>query len=625
MRGARRGLLSSTAVVLALLAGPALPGAAGGVALAHAQLVASTPGAGTTVPESPTEIRLIFSEPLEAQVTSLDVVTEDGTIVLSRAGEIDPDDPYALVVDDPALPDGVYSLTWRTLSQTDGHTAEGFLTFGVGAGESALPATGGGMTHTESDPAAVAGRWLTYVGLLLALGVAVFHRVVVRDGPMPRPLVRLLAAGLAVSALATLAAAVAAALETGSAGEYLVATRNGGLQVARAAAAAVGAGALLVVPRRSAGGVAMATGLVGIGLLVAAGHAALPGTVAIIGQVVHVAAAAVWIGGLAGLLALLLRPSLLTAKPHPTFRTVLPRFSALALVSIGLVGLTGVHAAWVHTGALVDPGTDYGRALLLKSGLAIGAFALGGINFLDGGRMLGWVGGFRTRLGIEALAAAGVLVVTAVLATTAPTEEVAGVPIEPIPDAFGEVAPGMSMEVSPGRPGVNRVTVTTTDAMAGSVNLALALERLDDGTTTRVPLTLEAMAGMEGMDHGGLVMPATDGTADWIADALVLPAESSWDTNVLILSSEGTELSRQRFAFALSDGGVDDGRVRSLATPATGVAALLILGGALGLGLGLGGMALPRCEAVASRISLIGGGLVALVLGILVGAARLLA
>ena len=58
--------LAGAISVLVLLVGPALPGSAGGRALAHAQLVASSPGAGTTVPEPPAEIRLIFSEPLEA-------------------------------------------------------------------------------------------------------------------------------------------------------------------------------------------------------------------------------------------------------------------------------------------------------------------------------------------------------------------------------------------------------------------------------------------------------------------------------------------------------------------------------------------------------------------------------
>ena len=623
MRPPRWWHIASAIALLAMLVAPAWPGAAGSRVLAHSQLVASSPAAGTTVAESPAEIRLIFSEPLESQVTSLDVAAQDGTAVLSRAGEIDPEDPYALVVTDPQLSDGVYSLTWRTLSAADGHTAEGFLTFAVGEQRVLPQAADGGMTHTDADPLRVIGRWITYLGLLLAFGIAIFHRVVIHEGAMPRRLVQLLAAGLALSALATVVMAIVAGLETPSAGNYLTGTRNGALQLARAAVAAIGAVALLTIPPRLAGIAAGGAGLAGIVLLVVSGHsAALPGFVPIFGQVVHVVAAAIWIGGLSGLLVLTLRPRLLTSTSPPGMRTCVPRFSALALVSIGLIGLTGVYSAWLQTGALVTFDTEYGRTLLLKSVLAAAAIGLGGLNYLDGGRLLARLAGFRPRLMVEVATAAAVLLVTALLATTPPTEEVNGVAIQPIPDAFGEVAPGMGMEVAPGRPGLNRVAVTTSEAMAG-VNLELALDRLDDGSTTRVPLTHEGMIGMEGVGHAGMDMGSPDGTIDWIADSLVLPAGSDWDTSVRILSTDGAEISRQRFAFTVNDTGIDEGRVTTLLEPPVAIALLLVLGGAVGVGLGLGGMALPRCEAAASRLALIGGGATSVILGALIGGSRL--
>ena len=131
-------------------------------------------------------------------------------------------------------------------------------------------------------------------------------------------------------------------------------------------------------------------------------------------------------------------------------------------------------------------------------------------------------------------------------------------PIEPIPDAFGEVAPGMSMQVSPGRPGVNRIVVTTIDAMAGAAALELSLDDLEAGTTTRVPLALE---GMTGMDHagGGMGMrhETDDGTIDWTADALVLPAGSQWDTSVLVLERRRQRARRASASrFALDDEGI---------------------------------------------------------------------
>ena len=56
-----------------------------------------------------------------------------------------------------------------------------------------------------------------------------------------------------------------------------------------------------------------------------------------------------------------------------------------------------------------------------------------------------------------------------------------------MPDAFGEVAPGMTMEVIPGRPGVNRIVVRTPEAMVAVDRMELGLEDLDKGTSTSVP------------------------------------------------------------------------------------------------------------------------------------------
>ena len=86
MRFPRWWRLSGVIAFMAMLAAPAFPGGAGSHVLAHAQLVASSPGAGAIVAESPAELRLIFSEVLEAQVTSLDVVAQDGTSILRAAG-----------------------------------------------------------------------------------------------------------------------------------------------------------------------------------------------------------------------------------------------------------------------------------------------------------------------------------------------------------------------------------------------------------------------------------------------------------------------------------------------------------------------------------------------------------
>ena len=564
MRVPRWWRLAGVTAVLALLAIPAVPGV-GSRVLAHAQLVASSPASGAVLPESPDELRLVFSEPIEGEATSLDLAGLDGTSILERAGTVDPEDPYALVVTAPDLADGIYTLTWRSLSAADGHVADGFLYFGVGDVEGSLPVSSGHAVHGETDLVGVIGRWLTYVGLLAALGLATFQWLVLREGSMPRRLAQLLAAGLALAAIATLVTALASGIEAGTGAAYLFESRTGLLQVARAGVAALGAVLLLIGPERWARPVAITAGLAGIVLLIVAGHAsAVEGQAAIVAGVVHVASVGIWLGGVAGLLLLLVRPAWIAGSAPPPMRTAVPRFSALALASIGLVIATGAYSAWVETGSILPIGTEYGRTLILKSALVLGALAVGGLNYFDGGRMKNWLDGFPTRIKVEVLLGAAILVMSAVLATTPPVDEASGVAIEPVPDAFGEVAPGMTMEVIPGRPGVNRIVVRTPEAMVAVDRMELGLEDLDKGTSTSVPLVLEGMAGgesMPGMEHTTHVTPNPDGTIDWNAGAIVLPADSNWDASVRILTNDGTELQRQRFSFALDDAGISEGQV----------------------------------------------------------------
>ena len=69
--------------------------------------------------------------------------------------------------------------------------------------------------------------------------------------------------------------------------------------------------------------------------------------------------------------------------------------------------------------------TEYGRTLLMKIGLRDRGAGLGGLNYLDGGRMMGWLDGFRSRITVEVMLAATVLALTAALAITPPVEEAA--------------------------------------------------------------------------------------------------------------------------------------------------------------------------------------------------------
>ena len=129
----RRLLLALAAAAALLAAGPVTIGPAAQVALAHSQLLSSTPGSGEIVATSPAELRLVFSEPLDPRFSTADVLNGAGQPVVDHAGSPDPTDATVLVVPLPLLANGAYTVNWRALSAADGHATSGFISFGVGS------------------------------------------------------------------------------------------------------------------------------------------------------------------------------------------------------------------------------------------------------------------------------------------------------------------------------------------------------------------------------------------------------------------------------------------------------------------------------------------------------------
>jgi copper transport protein len=616
------GLAAACAATLALILAVAVVSPA----LAHAELVTSSPGAGEVVAEPPAELVLLFNEPLESGFSAVDVADAAGVSVVADAGTVDASDDHQLHVELPPLEDGVYTVTWRSLSAADGHDASGFFSFGVGDVTQPVPGGGGRHGSGDRDWLGAAGRWVGYLGLLAGLGLPVIAVTVLRRR-LRTDALRAVAGLMALSGAAVLVMLLWSAVSTaqGDLPGYVLGSRNGSLQLARAAVMIAGAVAVWVLAGRMPVRALAAAAAVGMGaaiLLAASGHAAgLAGLAPILGQVVHVAAVAVWLTGVASLLVCVARPGWLAAH-QPPMQVLVPRFSSMAIASIGLVVVSGLYASWSLTGTLLDFGTPYGQVLLVKLGLAVVALAIGALNYFDGGRGMQLVAGFRARLVAEVSTAAAILVASALLSTTPPLEGARGVAIQPVPDAFGNVLPGMRLELSPGRPGVNRISVTAVGAL-GTAPMELALDSLDGGTRTRIALRHiggPSMPDMPGMEHGA-GDSGEDQEDQWVADALVLPAGSSWNASVRILNQPGgSEVSRQRYAFAMGDNAVAQGLLGGRLNMGLGFAALLLVGGSGGIGLGIGRMRLPRCDATASRIALIGGGTAGIVLGLAIGA-----
>jgi copper transport protein len=307
------------------------------------------------VGSAPTRVRVVFDDNVRA-AAGIRAIRNGGESVL--AGKPRVIGGRVLVIPlRSGLADGDYTVLWRVLSD-DGHTLAGVVAFGVGAGrappQAALSAANGPRAQD------VVSRLLFFAGLLTAVGAGCFRFAVGRV-----PVRLMLGAFLLVFVGAS-----------GLGHDVTFSTRFG--TVMAVAAAVSGIGAVLaavtpVFPRLEP--LPFLTGLALLPLPTLAGHALDRGrpslTPAV--DVLHVAAASVWLGGLVALgLALL----------HPGDRApLLRRFSNVALISVAVLAATGVIGAFAELRSVDQVwATGYGRLLIVKSALFASLVAIGWLN-----------------------------------------------------------------------------------------------------------------------------------------------------------------------------------------------------------------------------------------------------
>lgn len=122
--------------------------------------------------------------------------------------------------------------------------------------------------------------------------------------------------------------------------------------------------------------------------------------------VLHVVAASVWVGGLAGVLLLLRRDPQVLGK-------VVPRYSVLALICFGAVAFSGFLNAWVRTAGDLGLWADSGYGALLAVKI-LALIALGFLGWSHRRRTVGDVSSGRPRA-FARLAAVEVLVMAATI------------------------------------------------------------------------------------------------------------------------------------------------------------------------------------------------------------------
>ncbi len=339
--------LPRTALVVAALAALLAPASAWG----HASLVRTEPANGVVLARSPAQVLVVFDDVVRAG-PGIAAVRNGGASILAGRAHVEGGRTLVVPVR-RGLANGDYSVRWSIVSD-DGHLESGVLAFAVGLGRASPLAS---LSARETGPTAdsVGARWLFFAGLLAAVGIALFTFVVRPRDEERIPL---------VLSTAGVLAAFGAAEEVHRVG---LATRDGkalGAAFVLALLVATAAAAALLDRRALRPALVAALPLVLVPSL--AGHALDPGLarINVVADVLHVAAAAAWVGVLLGLVVVR--------------GADLRRAGALALTAVATLGVTGVtRAVFELTGPVQLWDTSYGRALLVKTGLLLGALVAG--------------------------------------------------------------------------------------------------------------------------------------------------------------------------------------------------------------------------------------------------------
>jgi copper transport protein len=396
----RRSVLFGLAAAAAL----ALPAAAWG----HAGLIRTVPSPSRTVNSPPAQVVLTYTEPVEDRFAIVSVTDADGRQITSGPPRNAPGAPQTLITPLRRAPEGWYLVFWRVIS-ADGHPVRGAFTFAVGPNPGPPPQFRvPSLSETATGTRLLISRWVVFLSALTAIGLFVLRALIARPvvrvvrGSSLVPLTVAFGVALAVALvaipvyvdLATAQFTLRSAFDLSAIAPAVRASGFGrdflDLELVLALFGLAGLVALFLDrPEREQRSVvelvalpsALAAGAAALVLPALAGHAGQksPRGLALPLDIVHMAAAAIWLGGLIGLVVLWL-----TLRPEgrvAALAHVVPRFSAVAFGSVVVLIGTGIGSAFLELPTFASLWqTSYGKALIVKIVLLFAALMLAGVN-----------------------------------------------------------------------------------------------------------------------------------------------------------------------------------------------------------------------------------------------------
>lgn len=200
-RARRRRTLGALCAAVAAVLCVLVPGAT--PAAAHAALTGTDPAEGSVVQEAPQAVSLTFSEAVQLSDDAIRVLDPDGNdVTKGGAAHADGNSKTATTALRPGLPDGTFTVVWKTVS-ADSHPISGAFTFSVGKpSKTTVAVSEAGEDNGSAKALYDTGRYVAYAGFVLLVGGAVFAGVCGGRGRVVR---RVASAGWALLFAATVA------------------------------------------------------------------------------------------------------------------------------------------------------------------------------------------------------------------------------------------------------------------------------------------------------------------------------------------------------------------------------------------------------------------------------------
>ena len=374
------------------------------LSFAHPVYLDSSPRAFQSIPGSPSEVNVFFSEPIELDYSKISVLGPEGS-------RVDINDPHPVAGDtasigvtmQPGLPEGIYTVSTRVLSAVDGHVVSETFTFGIGT---SVP-TDTPQPRDIVSPEESVSRFPGMVGQVMAVGAAFgalwiwkpIGRVVWLEAALSQARIRIdkammkviiIAAGLVLASGVAMIIVQAISIEASV--PEAIATKFGNVWITRMLQSSILLGIAAAVHHRLTKNNATATKaelysilIIGLAVLVTSSliaHAAATEEVAaIVLDFFHNAAASIWIGGLI-LLGFAVVPKLLAVKDERTrsaaLSLLIPRFSIIVVTLLGIAVITGpLLLSMIESDLSLTLASLYGQVLAVKLALAGVMVAMG--------------------------------------------------------------------------------------------------------------------------------------------------------------------------------------------------------------------------------------------------------